>query len=382
MNPELYLFIIWKKSINKKDLILEDIEKNFVIRDVYEIKWSEKEFRSNLKRFYGSALQNATQKAELCGIGPFLLILVSDSFPDVKKIALDDVNEVEVNVNIYDNKMKYREWIGMDFALHGSISEKETKHDLMLLLGKNIQDLEKELPERWNGSIKKIESEIIGYNGWENTKQFLDMLNMTTNYVILRNFEDLPDKFLHHDIDILTDDVKNMSHIINEDEHSTEKASIKIGDKKILIDFRYHMGHHYDEKWAKDVLKRRILHKGVFYVPSKEDHFYTLLHHATRQKHVREEYKKPLSQLATELNINENIDIILTDFSKAKKFLEIYMIKMGYHKITIQHRILYKISHSESGRLVKVAIFLLKTYGMKFLLKKIKEKIIIIRNSK
>ena len=27
-------------------------------------------------------------------------------------------------------------------------------------------------------------------------EQFLNMLNMTTNYVILRNFEDLPDKFL------------------------------------------------------------------------------------------------------------------------------------------------------------------------------------------
>ncbi len=366
----------------KKESILEDIEKKFVIRNVYEIKWSDEEFANNLKRFYGYTLQNVAEKAELCGIGPFLLILVSDHFPDVKKIALDDVNEVEVNVNIYDNKMKYRKWIGVDFALHGSISEKETKHDLMLLLGKTTQDLEKELPEKWNGSIKKIETGLIGYNGWKNMEQFLDMLNVTTNYVILRNFDDLPDKFLHHDIDILTDDVKNMSYIINEKEYSTGKASVKIGDKKILIDFRYQEGHHYDEKWAKDILKRRILHKGMFYVPSKEDHFYTLLYHATKQKHVREEYKKPLSKLAAELNINENIDNILNDFSKSKKFLEIYMTKMGYRKTTIEQRILYKIRHSESGRLVKVAIFLLKTYGIRFLLKKIKAKIIIARNSR
>ena len=382
MNPELHLFIIWEKSLNKKDLILEDIKKKFIIRNVYEIKWSEKEFGSNLQRFYGSTLHNAAQKVESCGIGPFLLILVSDPYPKVKKDALDDVNEVEVNVNMYDSKMKYRKWIGMDFALHGSISKKEAKHDLMLLLGKNIQNLEKELPEKWNGSIKKIESELIGYNGWKNMEQFLDMLNMTTNYVILRNFDDLPDKFLHHDIDILTDDVKNMSYIINEKEYSTGKASVKIGDKKILIDFRYQEGHHYDEKWAKDILKRRILHKGMFYVPSKEDHFYTLLYHATKQKHVREEYKKPLSKLAAELNINENIDNILNDFSKSKKFLEIYMTKMGYRKTTIEQRILYKIRHSESGRLVKVAIFLLKTYGIRFLLKKIKAKIIIARNSR
>jgi len=198
---------------------------------------------------------------------------------------------------------------------------------------------------------------------------------MTTNYVILRNFEELPDKFLDHDIDILTDNVKSMSYIINEDEHSTEKASIKIGDKKILIDFRYHMGHHYDEKWSKDILRRRILYKGGFYVPSKEDYFYTLLYHATKQNNVREKYKKSLSELATELNINENIGMILNDFSKSRKFVDAYMRKMGYHRTTIEHRILYKIRHNESIRLVKVAVFLTNTYGIRFLLKKIKEKI-------
>ena len=135
------------------------------------------------------------------------------------------------------------------------------------------------------------------------------------------------------------------------------------------------MGHHYDEKWSKDILRRRILHKGGFYVLSKEDHFYTLLYHATKQNNVREKYKKSLSELATELNINENIGIILNDFSKSRKFVDAYMKKMGYHRTTIKHRILYKIRHNESIRLVKVAVFLLKTYGIRFLLKKIKEKI-------
>ena len=371
----LYSFIIWEKSLNKKDLILEDIKKKFIIRDVYEINWSRNEFVNNLKRFYGTILQNSAQKANLCGTGPFLLIVISDPQPKVEKKALDDVNEVEVNLNVYDSKMEYRKWIGVDFSLHGSISEKEAKHDLALLLGKNIQDLEKDLPEKWDGVIKRIKSELTGHDGWKDMEQFLDVLNMTTNYVILRNFEELPDKFLDHDIDILTDNVKSMSYIINEDEHSTEKASIKIGNKKILVDFRYHEGHHYDEKWSKDILRRRILYKGGFYVPSKEDYFYTLLYHATKQNNVREKYKKSLSELATELNINENIGMILNDFSKSRKFVDAYMRKMGYHRTTIEHRILYKIRHNESIRLVKVAVFLLKTYGIRFLLKKIKEKI-------
>ena len=65
----------------------------------------------------------------------------------------------------------------------------------------------------------------------------------------------------------------------------------------------------------------------------------------------------------------------LNDFSKSRKFVDAYMRKMGYHRTTMEHRILYKIRHNESIRLVKVAVFLLKTYGIRFLLKKIKEKI-------
>ena len=67
---------------------------------------------------------------------------------------------------------------------------------------------------------------------------------------------------------------------------------------------------------------------------------------------------------------NTQILVILNDFSKSRKFVDAYMRKMGYHRTTIKHRILYKIRHNESIRLVKVAVFLLKTYGIRFLLKK------------
>lgn len=382
MGSELYLFIIWEKSFEKKNQIFDDIGKKFIIREIYEIKWSPEEFENNLKRFYGSSLPNASQKAELCGKGPFLLVIVSDPNPKIETKRLDDVNQVEVNSNIYNSKMKYREWIGVDYALHASNSYKETNHDLMLLIGKKSEDLEKDLPEKWNGSIKKIESELIGHNGWTDMKQFLDSLNVISNYVILRNFEELPDKFVHHDIDILTDNVKMISDLINEEKSAIGKASIMIGDKKILLDFRYQEGHHYDEKWAKDILKRRIMHPSGFYVPCNEDYFYTLLYHGIVQKQIREEYKKILYELAKKINFNENIEEILNDFTLSKKLLDKYMSKMRYHKTTIDRRILYKIRHGEIIRLVKVSIFLTKTYGIRFLLKKIKIKIRMIKNVK
>ena len=382
INSELYLYIIWNKSICKKDIILKDIESKFIIRNIYEIKWNKKEFTNNLKRFYGSTLPNTKQKIEQTGTGPFLLILFSDPHPQLEKKFLDHVNEVDVNLNVYNTKMIYRKWIGIDFELHGSISKKETNHDLILLLGKKLEDLECELPKIWDGNIEKIESDLIGNNGWKNMQQFFDVLNVTLNYVVLRNFEDLPDKSLHHDIDILTNDVKTMSQIINEPESSIGKAPILIDNKKILLDFRYQEGHHYDETWSKDILKRRILYKNSFYIPSKEDHFYTLLSHAIMQKHIRDDYKQVLSKIALELDVGRDIDSIFSNFTNAKNFLKMYMIKNEYHMATIDREILYKIRHTELVRLAKTSIFIGKRYGIRFLLLKIKEKIQIIKNSK
>ena len=377
MKSLLHLFIIWQKSSNKKDIILKDLEEKYVIREVYEITWIKDEFKNNLKRFYGNKLHNVSEKAGLCGNGSFLLILITDKNPKLEKKILDDVNEVEINTNVYNSKMKYRKWIGVDYGLHASNSEEETNHDLILLLDKKINDLEKEIPEKWSGVIKKIESELTGNKKWKNIRQFFDVLNLTTNYVVLRNFDDLPDKILHHDIDILTNDVKNMSIILNEGESMIGKSPIKIAEKKILVDFRYQQGHHYDEKWCKDILKRRIMAKNGFYIPSNEDYFYTLLHHSMVHKKIEQKYIKKLNEIAIKLDIKIN----LKDFKQSEKILKSYMDKMGYHKTTITHIILYKIKQTEIIRLSNVSIFLLKKYGILFLLQKIKQKIIIIKNS-
>jgi hypothetical protein len=377
MKSTLHLFIIWQTSLNKKDIVLKDLEEKYVIREVYEVTWIKDDFRNNLKRFYGDKLHNASEKVDLCGNGSFLLILITDKNPKLEKKFLDDVNEVEINTNVYNSKMKYRKWIGVNYGLHASNSEEETNHDLILLLDKKINDLEKEIPEKWNGVIKKIESELTGNKKWKSMKQFFNVLNLTTEYVVLRNFDDLPDKILYHDIDILTNNIKNMSSILNEDKSIIGKSPVKVAEKKILIDFRYQQGHHYDEKWCKDILKRRIMTKNGFYIPSNEDYFYTLLHHAMVHKKIEQKYVEKLKEMAIKLEIK----IDLKNFKQSEKILKLYMEKMGYHKTTISHKILYKIKQTEIIRLSSVSVFLLKKYGILFLLQKIKQKIIIIKNS-
>ena len=59
---KLNLFIIWDKSRDKSKIIMDDIGKKFVIRQVYEVQWSKEKFLTNLKRFYEKGLKELQQK--------------------------------------------------------------------------------------------------------------------------------------------------------------------------------------------------------------------------------------------------------------------------------------------------------------------------------
>jgi hypothetical protein len=375
---QLYLFIIWEKSRHKSDLIINDIKTKFVIKEIFEVKWSEVYFLNNLIRFYGNALPDVKKKALLSGIGSFLLILVQDQNPNF----IDDIRiygKLKTNENISKNKMKYREWIGEKYSIHGSISEKETNHDLTLLLGKTSLEVTNELPDHWDGSIKQLELDLFGHGGFKNMRQFLKMLNGTIKYVILRNFENLPEKFIsneHNDIDILTNDTIIVPFVCMTSGINPPKeklpGSIKIGEKIARIDWKHPGDKYYDKRWYEDILKRAVLHKNGFYVPSSEDYFYTLFYHAIfHKKKISEDYRKKLLKIATELNITEVSENMLNNFDLSKKFVEKYMHKMKYRHTD---SVIYKLTNNEFLRLIKTAKFLLKTQGILFLLNEIKSK--------
>jgi hypothetical protein len=380
IDSKLYLFIIWEKSRNKTQIILEGLEEKFTIRDVYEIKWSQSKFLNNLRRFYGQSLPDAEEKRKLCGDGPFLVVIVSDTHPRFVKAKVSFKEDL-VNMNIHESKIEFRKCIGADFTVHSSISENETNHNLGLLFTKNPKDIESKLPEKWLGEIKKLETDLAGANGWKNMNQLLEVLNWTSKYVILRNFEGIPNNFDYRDIDLLADDEK-IVYIVNKDfspsRDNVRYFETKIGEKKILFNPNFIGDHYYDEQWSKNILKRRILHKNGLYIPCIEDHFYSLLYHVIfhkrwkKMKSISKKYQKMLGELAVESEINEDMSRILNNLNTSKKFLEKYMNKMSYQNTS---SLSYKITHNEYLRLVKVAIYLVKTEGIQFLFTAIKLKI-------
>jgi len=367
LEEEIHLFIIWEKARRKTDELFNDIGKNFEIRDVYEIKWSSNNFARNLKKFYGVTLPDPYRKIEQCGTGPFLLVIVIDkkSKHDIRRTSL---GKQLVNTNIYDAKRRYRKLLGGSFPIHGSIHEKETNHDITLLLEKNLEEVSNELPSSWDGQIKKRDLELIGIDGWRDLKQLFFVLNNTVNYVVLRNFEELPGKLLdpkHDDVDILTDDQWQIPYILGKnlpDEKNPEYPFVKIDEKFIKFDVKYVGDTYLDEKWARDILKRKTLTKDFVYVPSDEDYFYTLLHHIIVQKtKLTVDYKERLEKLAGKLKI-ENFQLDSSKTNNLKSYLDIFMKKNDYR---YTYTLGYKIGHNEFLRLINVAMKVFKSEGMK-----------------
>mgnify|MGYP000291786640 CR=1 FL=1 len=65
MKNHLYLYIIWGRFHNYKDIIIKDLEENYTIREIYEIKWTDTYYLKNLSRFYGSILSKPEVKVKV-----------------------------------------------------------------------------------------------------------------------------------------------------------------------------------------------------------------------------------------------------------------------------------------------------------------------------
>ena len=336
MDPELHAFIIWNKGREKTNDILKDIRKKFELLEVYEINWGSDLFYDNMVRFCGRNMPPLSFMETHHGNGPFLLCIIIDKNPryDMRSTTK---GVRSVNINTFDAKQTYRSWVGNKYRIHGTETAEETEHDLMILLGKNLNDIRQSLPQRWDDEIKIFHSDTNS-QGWENISQLFYVLNATVRYVVLRNFENLHNNFAskaHNDIDILTDQLEQIKITAKakrafEDEHST-LYSVRIGNKDVLFDFKHVEDQYLDPKWSNDILNRRILSQHGFYTPCQEDYFYSLLYHVLLHKRkIADDYIEKFVTIASKLKIE---NITRDTFSKHDdiiRILDTYMRKMRY----------------------------------------------------
>lgn len=339
MKPEYHLFIIWENARHKEQDIVKDITEGFEVLYKLNITWSKEHFSTNLTRFYGTNLPPNSGKEVHIGTGSFLTIIVKDKEPKYRNHHTSNGKKY-INSRTFLAKTKYRDLTGGGHKIHGTNTPTEFSHDFALLLGCTLDEFMKKHKPRQDETIE-YKRDLVGHAGWESLEQVFDILNLTDKYVVMRNFEPLPSEFYtgkHGDIDFLVKDYDTTRYILNATSIFLETYrvhnKITVAGEEVMLDIRYIGDEYYDKNWQRDMLKHSTRHKNVN-IMIQEDHFYSLLYHATIHKpEVADDYVVALNEMNQENRYTDDIiDQSWFKKGRAQKVLGEYLAKKGY-KVT------------------------------------------------
>ena len=212
------------------------------------------------------------------GITPFNMYFIYDLKPEYG-LRLSTKGQRLVNVAMFDLKKELRTTMGGGFYIHATDNIQETKEN-QVALGQP-----EEYQKREFDSLRRV-FDVLNFSGIE--------------YVVLRNFEKIPDEVKvdpnHLDVDLLVSDYYEAKRLLDGDcppstwSTSYENGHYRVVNKVIIegkqVDFDLrHAGDNYlDNQWQLDILKHRVKLDSGIYVPSEEDHLYSIIYHAIIQK--------------------------------------------------------------------------------------------------
>lgn len=301
---EVHLFLIWANASGYNDEIIADVSLHFKVLEIDHISWDEDYFSSNLTRFYGEKLPKWSRKEFECGTSRFTLIVVLDESPEYAE-RLTSKGKKIVNTKMFDAKSRYRLLTGGGHKIHCTNDVSETKHDILLLTHKTYDQFLQTSTLAY--STLNSERNLLGCVQWKSLSDLFSTLNETIDYVVLRNFEQMPDRYFegdHGDIDILVRDKNEAVHILNANALFLWKFRVhyylNIDFRAIRFDVRFVGDGYYDASWQEHILANRILVNGL-YVPSPDDFKYSLLYHALIHKRsISQDYQQKLNQLGVD----------------------------------------------------------------------------------
>lgn len=310
---------MWENGRDKEKQILKKIQERHKTLYCTEIKWSEEFKNANLNRLYQQDISVKNYKLEQVGEGSFLAIVVEDLNPKYGfSQSLDGTISIS-NLNIIKTKQLLRDILDANF-IHSSCSISEFFLQAVLLfhlgLLKHIISL-----EQWDGKINVLEQDLAGAGGWGGLKECLTIASLCADYVVLRNFEYLPNNFWGNDsdIDILCNNLASFRSASGAEKrgYGIGSYTITVDGKSIPLDIRYLGDNYYDPIWQWDMLRRKRYHNEIIPRLSDDNYFFSLLYHCKLQKpKVKKKYISILLELAEMIGLKiTETDIMDNEYS-------------------------------------------------------------------
>ena len=319
-------FAIWNAALSKQSEIVADLAKNFDLIGDFEIHWSDQNYARNIARLYErtSGSEEFSGYDNKIGPPPFRLLIVRDPKPKYTwkqsvSGAIEPTNEAVVAA-----KYRYRGWFEKKYQIHSSNNISEFLIQIALLLG---PDLAHDVLSAPHCVTEVLHRDLEGANGWESWRHLFSVLNFGCNYLVLRNFEGLPDRLEDGDIDFQCDNFQRLASAANMTQKQDRpfKGGVNVAGNTVSVDIRYVGDGYYPAVWQHEMLRRRRMVAG-FYAPAEDDLFFSLLYHVKIQKPlVKPKYHPELAELAQALRFDWFDPAMLEDDEKCGRALAGYL---------------------------------------------------------
>ena len=156
-------------------------------------------------------------------------------------------------------------------------------------------------------------------------------------YVVMRNWDGLPESAVlgaHGDLDLMVSDVEATVKALGATKCQANPCRVQykipIGNSFQLADIRSIKDGYYSERWARRMLRRRVP-LNSFYVPRPDDHFFTLLYHASvHKKWFSKSYLSTLRRLGAEHGGPTWDDAFLDDKGDRREGAQAYLRDVGF----------------------------------------------------
>jgi hypothetical protein len=310
MNVEFGLFVIWSEADHLRSRVLTALADHFEIRGVHRIAWSADLVSENFGRFYRSSRlipPYHTYFQRQKGSGTFTLITVLDHNPVYANRPTNKGLRL-VNSRMFDAKREFRGMTDHRMVVHSTETSEEATRDLYMLMGVSPEEYLQHHPAAWAGATEHCARDVTGAKDWPSLRDAFDALNHLVSYVVLRNFEGLPESHVvgeHDDVDLLVEDYQEAIRILNARPvlglvpQWGGRFHVSVSGRQILFDIRFVGDDYFDEQWQKEILERRRFSESRIFVPCDRDYFETLAYHAVAHKReLSHDYSVRLTAMA------------------------------------------------------------------------------------
>lgn len=351
IEKDFHLFMIWEGGLENTQKIIAEIQTKFDVFFQARISWSQDKITENISRFYKindkDLIKNhCKNKARQ---GSFYCLVVEDKKPKYNYRQNVSGPIRLVNTNNLEVKRKIRSSMNGNF-LHSSSCPEEFFEQIYLLFDSELINniFSKVLAEQ----VIDYNKDLVGSNGWSSLEEYFNVLNKCSDYLIQRSYHNIKGLFDKNqygvgyenndkDIDLICSDYSDLAYASNfrQKNHNGFFCDyIKINGGSLRIDTENCI---YDPAWIPNVLKRKKMYEGMFYVAQPYDYFFLLLYHESIIKStIKEHHKAMLTSIADNYDFDFFSQSTLNDDELKAKLLTGYLMANKYkvYKPTVQEK--------------------------------------------